>query len=416
MKREYMSNIEHRQPGDVVGARIVDQKDDALQREHQKEVSAARPKFWGESERVTFITFLEERNVPFENTDEVRVKARSSFLFEEMQRVNALKRNFLRGLFVEEAGQIYIPRSSSRFFEDAFKAGILTRDSLEPEFITALPLSPEELNANDFATMAYYGALTIEASIKLIEWRKDFLERLNIEWREQFHQMKEDYKVEFQKAIEEGIIPADDSYIERIHRAILLVQEPLVMGSVGEHRGGFIVDVGVDGRDVGAIRKTVFHELNHLLSGSNHIEQQAVYQKGVGEGENWHIEKFLVAKYRTKKAGLSFDAHHPSKSFDSTPNWLNEGVTEMLARRLAGVDTVTSYSFEQEVIQGFIDAGIEFKFFTYAYFESLDPAKKEQGYPAFRALNAKIVKLKGAGWLKIIQKQIDERYRSQASR
>ncbi len=347
---------------------------------------SAAAEAWGQGELASHQRFVQRKI-----SEEYREEARKDD--ERMLRMP------LQRLFVVDGNQTHIPEATERFFREAVAQRIVTKEDMRSSF---------ELEDGELLYRALSGALPTEVIVKLMIWRNETLEKQNTEWQERFRNIKDEYKVRLATAIAEGLIPEGEHYGERLDKAQLLVQDPLGVDKAGEYKGGLVVEVLVEGRKISEIRKTIFHELNHFLAGKNHIEKQTIEERQIKIDGAWRTERFLVPEYRKKKEGLSFEAHHKAKRFGLAPNWLNEGVTEMLARHMAGITEETSYRAERSAIQTLIDQGVSFRLFVHAYFESLDPQNKERGYPAFRALNERIVALRGKGWLNRIQQEVNE--------
>lgn len=240
--------------------------------------------------------------------------------------------------------------------------------------------------------------------IAILEQRKRRQAELQKEWEGKFEGWKSEFRLELKKAVMDGHIPRNERYDERIDDVRILVADPIAMGSLaGRDHGAGILSVRVESREEGAIRKTVFHEMTHRVAGG-------AIQRTDTEAYDHDSLLWQSADYVNRKHGLAFNAE---RGFRINGTWLNEGMTELLARYLANVEEMTSYSQEQTLILEIMRSGlVPRSLFVNAYFEG-HLAEPENGsrLPAFRALSLAMTEAYGAGWLKKFGRMVVEKYR-----
>ncbi|MEK9156656.1 MAG: hypothetical protein AAB448_00775 [Patescibacteria group bacterium] len=237
----------------------------------------------------------------------------------------------------------------------------------------------------------------------ILALRLEHQEQVQKDWEPIFEQWKASFKRHFQAAVDTGMIPPNAAYDSRINDASFRVIDILVSRDVHglAYRSG-VISIKVEGRKPQEIRKTVFHELTHRVSG-------AVMQEEIRDLERYDGVQVEVRSPHTRKSGLRFLSHHGSREQGS---WLNEGCTELLARYLSEEKDVTTYPFEQLVVKEAIDKGnIDPSLFMNAYFESRAERPVEGSrLPAFRRLHEAMSKQYGKNWLKSQSKRIDGMY------
>ncbi len=237
----------------------------------------------------------------------------------------------------------------------------------------------------------------------ILDQRERRQEQLQQEWNERFEMWRGQFRLQLQFAVSEGIIPPNDHYDDRIADVQFLVADPVAMGTtVGRSHGAGILSVQVEFREESAVRKTLFHEMTHHIAGG------AIQKTDVDTYQHNSL-RWQSTQYTNRKHGLAFNAN---RGFRENGAWLNEGVTELLARHLAKEDAMTSYPYEQTTILAMIKSGVPQELFINAYFEGhLATPENGSRLPAFRALSKKITELYGAGWLKDFGKLIDRNYK-----
>lgn len=241
-----------------------------------------------------------------------------------------------------------------------------------------------------------------EVLIAILEQRERRQEKIQKEWEPKFEHWREEFRAKVHHAVSEGLLPPNEHYDQRIDDVEFLVSDPVAMrNALGRSHGAGILSIQVEFREETFIRKTVFHEMVHHIAGG-------AIQKTETERYEHGSLQFKATRYVNRKHGLAFNTDNETRE---KGDWINEGMTELLARNLAGVDIVTSYRHEQNAILNIIRSGaVPQKLFIDAYFEG-HLARPEDGsrLPAFRALNKAMTKAYGAGWMKRIGEMIDEK-------
>ena len=199
-------------------------------------------------------------------------------------------------------------------------------------------------------------------------------------------------------AVAEGFLPATaESALHRIGSSkVVLVDRLLDMFSdvLGQHGNAGIISVLNDrftAESLPAVRKTLFHEFFHEISGKS-ITVETTVDESVGE----HHRAY------DKKSGVSISGPYRTVQ----PNrWLNEGITEWLAIRLSGhTDTgkyayggSSSYTNERRELDRLFSVGLDTRVVTNAYFENFTTNESGERGKHFAELVKTIGRLEGDG-------------------
>ncbi|NBS41265.1 hypothetical protein EBS80_01235 [bacterium] len=225
-------------------------------------------------------------------------------------------------------------------------------------------------------------------------------DRLEAEWAPRFERWQQEFSEAVDRAIASGLLPPNPNYRQRVADVRFILLDPIV----GGNRGGRVYDSGiisinVDRMDEEATKLTVFHELSHQISGT--MIQQVVTEQGTPG-----------SAHARRKTGLEFQSRHDGRKQGT---WLNEALTELLARRLAGTEETSSYLHEQAVVLSLVEGGaVPMSLFYRAYCESPDtPANRRSGLPAYRELNRAMTKALGPGWLRRVDDFVKQQYEAE---
>lgn len=198
------------------------------------------------------------------------------------------------------------------------------------------------------------------------------LERQRNEMSKEIERIKGSYQEIMLAKIQYGTIPLDkEQLLERLNRVVFVLVDPIEW-SVNNYDADSDIDkiripaiydanslMGED-QDEG-LQHSVFHELNHFVSATEY----ETTNDSTGQPSELHGSRF----------GLQFNSEDNQRSTGQL-RWLNEGVTEILARQLRNKDISSAgqYQKERDVIineLGF-DSKIPSSLFYKAYFESRD--------------------------------------------
>ncbi len=268
-----------------------------------------------------------------------------------------------KGSYSISRGRI-LTQKFSEIFSDPSVRGLLIK------IFEDVPSDPAELASKILNKIGQAPQELTELLYAVSKFHSARFEKEKLEFEKFVQQTKESFKLSIAEAVEAGSLPEEAlKSLWRLEGVGVFLKDILsdpTWPNVAAYDPALAkIEVGSDLVEIEGwerIRKTLFHEFFHVISG-----KAINFKEKIGSIEDIESARGKIEGVLDIKHGLQFKTPNGSHYVNS---WINEAVTEYLALQFSGFEGEGSYSDERSDLSRLLEKGLDAKLVFRAYFEN----------------------------------------------